>query len=103
MIDEQKKKCTGINKGTPCRKSSIEIRDLDEETILYSPATKHVHILNKTALLVWQLCDGQHSIADMAAAIAWTCSLSPGEKVENKIEQDIRCIINDFEAHGIVE
>lgn len=92
----------GINLEAPCRKSSITARDLDEETMLYDPETKQVHILNKTALLVWQLCDGRHSVKDMAAAITRACSQSLGERDEKSIEQDVISIIDDFAAQRMV-
>jgi hypothetical protein len=103
MIDGHNKRQSEKNQVVPCQKSSIMIRDLDEETMLYDPDTKHVHILNKTALLVWQFCDGRHSIEDVVAAIAKSCFLIPEQRDGNRIEQDVRSIINDFEAQGIVE
>jgi hypothetical protein len=103
-MDKLNKNGMGIDKESPCRKSSIMVRDLDEETILYNPDTKHVHVLNKTALLVWQMCDGRHYVADMAESVARACSLPPGEQdATTRIKDDVRSIINDFEAQGMVE
>ncbi|MEW6380290.1 MAG: PqqD family protein [bacterium] len=101
MSNPNKGAC-GIDGVTPCRKDSIEARDLDGEAILYNPDTKHVHILNKAALQVWQMCDGQHSIRDMAVAIAEMYSLSPGEREGARVEQDIQRIIDDFAAQGMI-
>jgi|GEM_PF-554568 len=94
-----------VERKAPCRKGSIVARDLDGEAILYNPETRQVHILNKAALLVWQLCDGQHSIGDMVAAIADLYSLSVEEREREaiSIEQDIQGIIHDFEIQGMIE
>ncbi|MEW5804174.1 MAG: PqqD family protein [bacterium] len=100
-MNGQNEKGDEISKKAPCRKDSLMLRDLDEETILYDPDTRQIHILNKTAFLVWQLCDGMHSIADMTAAITRTCSLTQGEI--DRIEHDVRSIVSDFEAQGMVK
>lgn len=99
MSNPHKGAC-GTDRVKPCRRDSIMARDLDGEAILYNPDTKHVHILNKAALLVWQLCDGRHSISDMVAAIAEMYSFSPGEGI--RVEQDIQGIIDDFAAQGMI-
>jgi len=103
MTDGQNQRQSEKNQKAPRQKSSIMIRDLDEETMLYDPDTNHVHILNKTALLIWQFCDGRHSIEDIVKIIARACFLIPGEKDENRIKQDVRAIINEFEVQGMVE
>ena len=46
----------------PKRKEAI-VRQLTDEFIIYDKKTEHAHCLNKTAWDVWQLCDGQTSVA----------------------------------------
>lgn len=41
-------------------------RILEDEGILYDPMTHAVHALNPVAALIWELCDGAHSPADIA-------------------------------------
>ena len=54
----------------PVRRRDVTCQRLDEaETMLYDPEMGKVHILNPTARLIWELCDGEHTLADMAAAI----------------------------------
>ena len=49
----------------PKRSEEIVCKSAGEETLLYDPSTDSIHILNPTALLVWQLCDGRHSPAEI--------------------------------------
>ena len=42
---------------------------LDDEVLLYNPAQTRVIALNATAALVWQLCDGTRSSAEIVALI----------------------------------
>lgn len=43
---------------------------LDDEAILFHPATLAILRLNRSAALIWQLCDGQRSIADRCDLLA---------------------------------
>jgi len=38
--------------------------DMDGETLLYSPQNATTLHLNQSSMMVWQLCDGQRSLAD---------------------------------------
>lgn len=42
---------------------------LDDEVLLYNPAQTRVIALNETAALVWQLCDGTRTRAEIVALI----------------------------------
>jgi len=47
----------------------VHVETLNDELCLYDWERKQVHALNPTAALVWQLCDGQTSPAQMAAQL----------------------------------
>ena len=51
------------------RASGYRIEKLDDELLLYNPAQTRVIALNGSAALVWQLCDGARSPAEIAALI----------------------------------
>ena len=56
--------------GKPIQKKGITHRQLDQtETMLYDQEMEAIHILNPTARLIWDLCNGEHTIKDMVAAI----------------------------------
>jgi len=49
-----------------CRRQDLRLRPIDDGALLYDPVRDSVHYLNATALCVWHLCDGAHSIATIA-------------------------------------
>jgi hypothetical protein len=52
------------------RSENLLIRELPEELILFDQQTKLAHCLNKTAALVWNWCDGQTTVAQIATNIS---------------------------------
>ncbi len=52
------------------RREDVIRKSVDEsETMLYDPQTETIHVLNPSAELIWELCDGEHTPADIAQAI----------------------------------
>ncbi len=58
---------TNIHSGAHLfRRQDLHLRPIDDGALLYDPVRDSVHYLNMTALCVWRLCDGTHSIATIA-------------------------------------
>jgi hypothetical protein len=53
----------------PVRSDTIEIHPVDDGYVVYDPGHDRVHYLNHSAAVVLELCDGERSAADIAAAI----------------------------------
>lgn len=53
----------------PKRNPRLNRVDISDEAILYTAAADELHTLNSTARRIWELCDGQHTIDEMAAAL----------------------------------
>jgi len=51
------------------RKEELVIQVVGDETIVYDERRNHAHRLNRTAAMVWQHCDGEHTVADLQAAL----------------------------------
>ena len=51
------------------RKEKLVVQVVGDETIIYDEARNHAHRLNHAAALVWQHCDGNHTVADLAAVL----------------------------------
>jgi hypothetical protein len=49
----------------PNQQQDFQIELIEGETLLYQPQLKRVVYLNESAALVWHLCDGQRSVADI--------------------------------------
>lgn len=50
----------------PQKIETVHVEKLDNELCIYDWQRLEVHALNPTAALVWHLCDGQTSPAQMA-------------------------------------
>src|SRR2546428_7729598 len=49
------------------RKEELVVRELTDEVLVYDLDRDKAHCLNKTAALIWKLCDGKKTAAEMAA------------------------------------
>ncbi|MFQ6063555.1 MAG: PqqD family protein [Methanosarcinales archaeon] len=82
----------------PLKREKLRCKEIDGETILYLSNTNSVHVLNKTASLIWSLCDGQHDIKEMAKIIA-----SRYNADENKILKDVQEAIDEFQRLDLLK
>lgn len=73
-------------------------QELEAEAVLYHSATGKIHILNKTAERIWELCDGKHSLADMEADLRKRFQIS----AETQVSQDIKETIEEFNSDGLL-
>ncbi len=48
------------------RKNKLIVKDLPDETLVYDLENDKAHCLNQTAARIWQYCDGNRSIAEIA-------------------------------------
>ena len=51
------------------RQQDIIVQELDGEILVYDLTVDKAYCLNETSALVWRLCDGQSSIADISRAV----------------------------------
>jgi hypothetical protein len=65
----------------PTRRSGIVAKKVGHEIILYGNTEEAIHILNPTAKLIWDLCDGEHTPADMEQLIRTQFSVPPERDV----------------------
>jgi hypothetical protein len=74
----------------PQRKPEIMVNDLGEQMALYSVEGKAVHVLNPTAKLIWDLCDGDHTLEDMESAIRSNFAVPEGHDVQAAVQRTVR-------------
>ena len=83
----------------PVRREDVTCKQLDEtETMLYDPQTEALHILNPTARLIWELCDGEHTVEDMAAALKAQFTGVEGKDISGEIQTTL----DTFTAQGLL-
>ena len=84
----------------PTRRGDVICRKLDgAETMLYDPEREAVHILNPTARLIWETCTGEHTIADIVAAIRRQYTGTEGIDVHNQVQRTL----DTFAARGLLK
>ncbi|MDG6025390.1 MAG: PqqD family protein [Candidatus Brocadia sp.] len=99
MMQEIEGAAESVNTTKPIRKPGIMVQDMGRETLLYSAEGKAIHVLNPTAKLIWELCDGKHSIEEMEQVIRAGFSISDNHNVAG----DIRHTLEVFTEKGVVE
>lgn len=65
------------------------VRDLDGEKVVYEPRTHEVSVLNATAAFIFELCDGEHSVAEILALLAERFD-APGEVLRRDLEETLQ-------------
>ena len=88
-----------MHTSNPTRKPDILLQEAGEETLLYSPEGRAVHVLNPTARLIWERCDGQHSIGDITQALREHFAVAP----EHDVEGDVRRTLEVFAKKGLLQ
>lgn len=82
----------------PKQADGVFRQELDAEAVLYHAATGKVHILNKTAERIWELCDGQHSVAEMETDLRARFQIAP----DTTVDKDIKATLAQFAADGLL-
>ena len=82
-----------------CRRKDIVLKKLGKEILLYDPSTDKVHTLNATASLIWNLCDGKHSLGEIKRAIYENFSI----KETMEVEKDILENLKELQELGLLE
>lgn len=82
----------------PKRKSDVVAKDIGHEVILYSSQQEGIHILNPTARLIWELCDGEHTLEEMEQTLRANFSISP----DYNVIEDIQNILDVFDTKELL-
>lgn len=76
---------------------NISFREMDGEGVLYDTDTNNMHVLNKTALLVWKMCEQADDPECIARAISTQYNV-PAQKV---LPDVLQCL-NRFEELKLI-
>jgi hypothetical protein len=79
------------------RNPKTKIKEIGDDRAVYIPATRAIHVLNQTALLVWELADEPVTAEEMAAAIS-----SVTDTAEQTVLADLREVLPEFVRDGIL-
>jgi radical SAM protein with 4Fe4S-binding SPASM domain len=81
----------------PKRKLDVQWERFDEQVILYD-STRNFSLLNSTGVMIWELCDGEHSIQDITDEF-----LSAYEAEPECVCADVKRMVGEFAMRGLLE
>src|SRR5215207_7627235 len=77
------------------RRSKLVVRELADETLVYDLEGHRAHCLNRTAALVWGLCDGGNTVSRIAEKV--------GERLSARVpEEVIRLALDQLADRGLL-
>ncbi len=88
---------TVVGRERPARRDGVWVRRSGDENALFDPTSSAVHLLNETALAIWELCDGQTDPEEMIAAIVEVSGLE-----RDAVTQDVRRILSELGDAGLL-
>lgn len=80
------------------RRADILIEASNNEAMLYHPESDELHVLNPTAQLIWDLCDGEHSLPEIAEAVRAQFMVVADVDIQADVEQTVA----DFQSKNLV-
>ncbi len=80
----------------PLGRNDLLTRELDGEFFLYDPVTDRVALINQSAAVVFDLCNGSLTEDEIVAEVKRLYAAG-GEQVDN----DVRATLADFAARGL--
>ncbi len=73
------------------RRDNLTVRQMGNEVVVYDPERDQAHCLTPTAALIWRLCDGQRTVAEIARRVERQLHVEVDEEVVwlvlNRLEQ----------------
>jgi hypothetical protein len=73
----------------PTKVDGLEAHEVDDGLVVYQAKTDRVHSLNRVASVVFELCTGEHTEAEIAELVgeAWSLPAPPEDEVAECIAQ----------------
>lgn len=78
-----------MQNSNPKRRDDILTQDSGDEVMLYDPNADEMHILNPTAQLIWDLCDGTHSTEQITAEVTTKFTVAAEANVAGDVSQTL--------------
>jgi PqqD family protein of HPr-rel-A system len=87
-----------VPRAKPRARAELTVAELDGEAVVYDPIPGKLHFLNHSAALIFGLCDGRTTIAEMVEAIGDAYEIDPGE-----LDGQIRPLLKELQGFGLLE
>lgn len=86
-----------MKSSSPERRPDVEVREVETELLVLDRRDGKIHQFNHSAALVWELCDGRHSVEEITAQVA-TAYSAPVDTVK----LDVTAIVEQFMTLGLL-
>ena len=83
---------------TPRLFADVVTRELEEELVLYDPRSDRLALLNRGAAEVVALCDGSHTVGDIASELARRFDLRPAG-----LRTHVEATLRELALNGFLE
>jgi hypothetical protein len=80
------------------RKDGVGLTRTGEEALLVDESGGSVHVVNRTAAQLWELCAGGPSVEGLVGSFAGSVELAP-----ETVRDDVAGMLRTFEQLGLVE
>lgn len=77
--------------GVPVKVDGYVLDELDGELLIFDPESGRIVQVNETAALIWQLCDGRHSLQELGDVLA-----EAYPEAAEAVRQDIPVIVQQL-------
>lgn len=81
----------------PTRRGKLMQSPGSEGWTVYEPETDSLHVLNDSAKAIWELCDGETSPSEMAAAISELTGIS-----DSQAKSDVQAALSDLRSINLI-
>ena len=82
----------------PRSRSDVITRDVRNQRVLYDNVSHSSHVLNETAEFIWNLCNGEHSVLELAAEVRAYFDVP----ADVDLETDIKITLKSLEKKGLL-
>ncbi len=83
---------------TPIRRGQAWVRRGSDDTAVFVPETGTLHLLNASALAIWELCNGSTTGREMAEAVAELTTLD----IE-AASADVAIALDELAREGLID
>lgn len=80
----------------PRRRDDVTLQRVGTEAILHDETNRRTHVINNSAALAWELCDGR-SFDDIVTAFAANFGVEPA-----RVRGDLETVLSRFREQGLL-
>src|SRR5262245_584027 len=86
-----------LDESRPRLREDVQYRELDDGAVIYDTSAEKIHTLNITAAYIWNCCDGDHDLVQIASELREHAKIS-----QEKALQDVRQAVEYFQNEGLL-